>query len=59
MITSNRCLFIDFSLRKILIDSLKLITAKDLELSGECGHNNLQSGLKKSIVDMQSDKGSR
>jgi hypothetical protein len=22
-------------------------TAKDLELSGECGHNNLQSGLKK------------
>jgi hypothetical protein len=21
--------------------------AKDLELSGECGHNNLQSGVKK------------
>jgi hypothetical protein len=34
-------------------------TAKDLELSGECGHNNLQSGLKKSIVDMHSDKGGR
>jgi hypothetical protein len=26
-------------------------TAKDLELSGECGHNNLQSGVKKNIVD--------
>jgi hypothetical protein len=25
-------------------------TDKDLELSGECGHNNLQSGLKKKVL---------